>query len=163
MTETIKRDDERRTHRITTYLSASEYNDFYSTFETSDIDNFSQYHRQVIIDSLTHSEHRFKIPQINSDVAETLTIAVHSSCRLIAQLEMFSLLSEGANFGDALQKIDDLARKISAIGEICYRWARWYREDFEAKAVVADIAAITLSSHELYVLADAVNKAEDAQ
>jgi len=163
MTETIKRDDERRTHRITTYLSSPEYASLYEAFEKSDIDNFSQYHRQLLIDSLSSAENQINIPSINRDVAETLTTAVHASCRLIAQLEMFSLLSEGANFEDLQQKIANISSQVTAIGEICYRWGRWYRGNFEARSVVADIAAITLCSSELYALADSVRKAEDAQ
>lgn len=163
MTETIKRDDERRTHRITTYLSSPEYTSLHEAFDKSDIDNFSQYHRQLLMNSISCSENKINIPPVNRDVADTLTAAVHASCRLIAHLEMFSLLCGKDNFEGVQHRIDNVVREVTAIGEICYRWGRWYRGNFEARSVVADIAALTLSSSELYALADFVKKAEDAQ
>ena len=162
MTETRKCDDERRTHRITTYLSSTEYTSLHQAFEKSDIDNFSQYHRQLLINSLSHSENQINVPAVNRDVAEALTAAVHASCRLIAQLEMFYLLSEGAKLSDVQHKIDIAVRQVRLIGDICYRWAKWYRFNLEGRTVVAEIAALTLSSRELYALADSVKDAEDA-
>lgn len=162
MTQMTKSDDERRTHRITTYLSAAEYVHISNAFEQSDFDNFSQFHRQLLLDSQNETRSFPTIPSVNKEVAETLTIAVHANCRLIAQLEMLSLLFEQTNVHDVQQKIDNALRNVTQIGELCYRWARWYRGNINERSVVIDIAAIILTSSELYTLADSVKNAEEA-
>lgn len=162
MTQMIKSDDERRTHRITTYLSAAEYAQLDTAFEQSDFDNFSQFHRQLLLDSQSEASRFPTIPPVNKEVAETLTIAVHANCRLIAQLEMLSLIFEQANVTDVQNKIDVAISNVTQIGELCYRWARWYRGNVNQRSVVIDIAAITLTSSELYTLADSVKNAEEA-
>ncbi|BFT29926.1 hypothetical protein D210916BOD24_11020 [Alteromonas sp. D210916BOD_24] len=161
MTKIKTNADERRTHRIATYLSDTEYQLLKQKFEQSDFDNFSQYHRELLLDATSNKSFAFTIPAVNEDICKSLTRTVHALSRFIAQLEMFQLIYQKSSNADIQGKIDSTLNEVRRIAGLCYTIVGWYRQNNrDEKAIIIDIASLTLTSTELYQLADDVRDAE---
>jgi len=155
--------DERRTHRTATYLSDSEYLLLRDRFEQSNFDNFSQFHREHLLNSVNDSQITPSMPTINEDTCNSLTKSVHALSRFIAQLEMFQLIYEKSSNEDIQNKIDNALNEVKRVADLCYTIVGWYRQNNrDEKAIVKDIASLSLTSTELFELADAVRQAEGA-
>lgn len=161
MTNIKKSDDERRTHRMITYLTDNEILQIKQKYEQSGFDNFSQYHRDVLLKSITDVPHLQSIPPASEEFAKSLTNAVHSISRFIAQLEMYQLIFQQSNNSDIQAKIADVLSEVRRIGSLCYTVVGWYRQNHrDEKSIIKSIASLTLTSDELQVLVDTVRTAE---
>jgi len=152
--------DERKNHRFATYLSEYESTLFKNAFEQSDFTNFSQYHRHLIIDAISKAENSSSLSSINEVTSYALSETLQAICRFQTKLEK---LEGSDNTPQVLELINTINGNIFYVGDICYRWANWYRSDVHRKKVIKDIAELTLSSSELYEMAKAVEKAEVAE
>lgn len=160
MTLKNMRGDERKNHRFATYLSENESILFKNAFEHSDFTNFSQYHRHLIIEAISKAESTSTLPSINEVTSYALSETLQAICRFQAKLEK---LEGSDNTPQVLELIKTINGNIFYVGDICYRLANWYRSDAHRKKVIKDIAELTLSSSDLYELAKAVERAEEAQ
>lgn len=157
MTLKNTRGDERKNHRFATYLSDSESEQFRYSFDQSDFTNFSQFHRHLITKSISETESTSTIPSVNEVTAFALSETVQAVCRFLTQLEQIEA-SENSPQISAL--INTINGNILYVGDICYRWAKWYRNDTQRRNIIKDIAELTLSGSELYELASLVKRAE---
>jgi hypothetical protein len=159
MTLQNMRGDERKNHRIATYLSESENTQIRNDFDQSDFINFSQYHRHLITKVISETESISTIPSVNEVTSYALNETVQAICRFLIQLEKIEL---SGNSPQTSELINTINGNILYVGDVCYRWAKWYRSDTKRRQVIKDIAELTLSSSELYTLAKAVEKSEEA-
>lgn len=160
MTLKNMRGDERKNHRFATYLSDSESDQFRHSFEKSDFSNFSQYHRHLIIKAISETENSSTVPSVNEVTSYALSETLQAICRFQTKLEKIEA-------SDSTPQVLELIRTINGnifyVGDICYRWANWYRNDSQRRKVIKDIAELTLSSNELHELAKAVERTEISQ
>lgn len=66
---TINNKDDRRNHRIATYLSAPENNKFQQKLVQSNYSKASEFHRSLILESLLESKSKIEVPPVNTEVA----------------------------------------------------------------------------------------------
>ncbi len=159
---TIKKplDDERRTHRITTYLSDLEVQLLRNSFEQSEFDNFSQYHRHLIMQMISIPSNTPVVHHINESTSYSLSQTVQAICRFLCELERIESSSYHNKDTEIVRLVKTIHANILYIGDVCYLWARWYRNDTHRRGVIKNIAELTLTSQELYDLAVSVKNSE---
>lgn len=160
MTLKNMRGDERKNHRFATYLSDYESTLFKNAFEHSDFTNVSQYHRHLIIEAISETENTSTLPSVNEVTSYALSETLQAICRFQTKLEK---LEESDSTPQVLELISTINGNIFYVGDICYRWANWYRSNAHRRKVIKEIAELTLSSSELYELAKTVERTEEAE
>lgn len=158
MTLKNKREDERKKHRIATYLSESENVQIRNSFEQSDFTNFSQYHRYLIISATSEIEHPSMLTAVNEATSYALSETVHAITSFLTQLEKIEAAGCPLQISELINSING---NVLYVGDVCYRWAKWYRDDAQRRQIIKDIAELTLSSNELVELAKTVKRTEE--
>ncbi len=154
------RSDERKNHRFATYLSDSEREQFHRSFEKSGFSNFSQYHRHLIIESTSGNAPKTSIvPNVNEVTSYALSETLQSINRFLIKLEKIKASEDAPQVIELIKTING---NVFYVGDICYRWAKWFRGDVQRKQVIKDIAELTMNSSELYELAKTVENSEVA-
>lgn len=160
MTLKNKRGDERKNHRFATYLSDTESNQFRQSFENSDFSNFSQYHRYLIVEATSETPDTSNLPSVNEVTSYALSETLQSINRFLIKLEKIKASEDAPQVIELIKTING---NVFYVGDICYRWAKWYRDDVQRKQVIKDIAELTMNSSELYELAKTVENSEVAK
>jgi len=156
-------DDERKKYRTTTYLSESENIQLRKAFKQSPFDNFSQYHRHLITKSISEPENTSEVQNVNESTSYALSETVQTICRFLTVLEKISSSPTSNNDSEVINLINTINANILYIGDLCYRWAKWYRKDAQRRQIIKDIAELTLNNNELQELAKAAELAEVTQ
>jgi hypothetical protein len=157
-------DDERRTHRVTTYFSSREVQIIKDEFEISTIDNYSQFLRhQLLLSVNEQAKIAIVVPEINKDLAIELTSCVSSLNRLIADLELDALNYEKQSESEKLNKLNSVIEYVNKVDKAAWMLAHFFKGDIQRKQVIQNMAYITLSSDDLIEMAATMILEEDLQ
>ncbi len=147
-------DDERRTHRITTYFSAREVSAFKAAFKQSTIDNYSQFIRYHLLLSINEeAQANIVVPEVNKELAMELTSCVSSLNRLIADLELDALNYEAQSETEKLHKLKNIIEYVNQVDKAAWVLVHFFKGDIQQKQVIQHMAYLTLSSDELLEMA----------
>jgi hypothetical protein len=156
--------DERRVHRITTYLSSREVKIIKDAFEKSTIDNYSQFLRhQLLLSVNEEAKIAIVVPEINKELAIELTSCVSSLNRLIADLELDALNYEAQSESEKLNKLTSVIEYVNKVDKAAWMLAHFFKGDIQRKQVIQNMAYITLSSDDLIEMAATMISEEDFQ
>jgi len=146
--------DERRTNRFSSYLSCTEYHFVREEFEKSTIDNFSQFLRHQLLLSLSEeAKIAIVVPEINKELAKTLTTGVYSLNRLIAQMESDALHYQEQSETDKLNSLTNIIKDVKEVDESLWTLSHFFRADLNNKQVIKNIVYATLTSDDLIEMA----------
>jgi hypothetical protein len=156
--------DERRVHRITTYLSSREVKIIKDVFEKSTIDNYSQFLRhQLLLSVNEEAKIAIVVPEINKELSIELTSCVSSLNRLIADLELDALNYEAQSESEKLDKLTSVIEYVKEVDKAAWMLAHFFKGDIQRKQVIQNMAYITLSSDDLIEMAATMITEEDFQ
>ena len=147
-------ENELRNNRLTTYLSDTEKSTVREAFEQSTIDNFSQFHRHQLMLSLSGEDKiAIVIPEVNNELAKTITSSVFSLNHLIADLENDAIAYETQEEIEKLDKLKGIINNIKEIDESLWTFAHYLRGELDHKKVIQNLAYALLNSDELLEIA----------
>jgi hypothetical protein len=155
--------DERRTNRFTSYLSCSEYNIVREEFEKSTIDNFSQFLRhQLLLSFSEEAKIAIVVPEINKELAKTLTSGVYSLNRLIAQMESDALHYQEQSETDKLNALKIIIKNVKEVDESLWTLSHFFRGEVDKKQVIKNMVYVTLTSDDLIEMAATMISEEES-
>jgi hypothetical protein len=157
-------DDERRVHRITTYLSSREVQIIKDAFEKSTINNYSQFLRhQLLLSVNEEAKIAIVVPEVNKQLAIEFTSCVTSLNRLIADLELDALNYEEQSESEKLNKLTSVIEYVNKVDKAAWMLAHFFKGDIQRKQVIQNMAYITLSSDDLIEMAATIITEEGFQ
>jgi hypothetical protein len=164
MIKNITPTDERRVHRITTYLSSREVQIIKDAFEKSTIDNYSQFLRhQLLLSVNEEAKIAIVVPEVNKQLAIEFTSCVTSLNHLIAELELDALNYEAQSESEKLNKLTSVIEYVNKVDKAAWMLAHFFKGDIQRKQVIQNMAYITLSSDDLIEMAATMISEEDFQ
>lgn len=162
MIKNITPTDERRVHRITTYLSSREVQIIKDAFEKSTIDNYSQFLRhQLLLSVNEEAKIAIVVPEVNKELAIEFTSCVTSLNHLIAELELDALNYEAQSESEKLHKLTSVIKYVKEVDKAAWMLAHFFKGDIQRKQVIQNMAYITLSSDDLIEMAATMISEED--
>jgi hypothetical protein len=154
MIKKITSNDERRTYRVTTYLTSLEVKKLKAAFGCSTIDIYSQFIRHQLLLSISEeAKIAIVVPEVNKELAIELTSCVSSLNRLIADLELDALNYETQSETDKLEKLKNIIEYVNKVDKAAWVLAHFFKGDFQRKQVIQNMAYLALSSDELLEMA----------
>jgi hypothetical protein len=164
MIKNITPTDERRVHRITTYLSSREVQIIKDEFEKSTINNYSQFLRhQLLLSVNEEAKIAIVVPEVNKQLAIEFTSCVTSLNRLIADLELDALNYEEQSESEKLNKLTSVIEYVNKVDKAAWMLAHFFKGDIQRKQVIQNMAYITLSSDDLIEMAATIITEEGFQ
>jgi hypothetical protein len=143
-----------RQHRITTYLSATEFQDLQTALEESHFTNLSQFNRYQILNSINkQQQYVINVPEVNYQLSQDFIQCVTSFNRLVSMLELDADDYEQQAETEKLAKLTSVIGYVKEVAEAVWHFTHFIKGNIEYRDVLKNMAYLTLSSDELLEIA----------